>query len=128
MKTKKKIKLSIIIVYFGGYKHLLELIQSIKKNEIKITVIAANFPESHNVRKMFFNNDKPVAPVLEEEAPVEKKGIFNSFASQTAQSTPPTVQNTIEIKKQEAPTPIQTVDDDSEWGAVPAFLRRSKLK
>ena len=111
-------------IIFGTVKD-----EKLKKNEIKITVIAANFPESHNVRKMFFNNDKPVAPApVEEEAPVEKKGIFNSFSQTTAQSTPPVIQNTIEIKKQEAPTPIQTVDDDGEWGAVPAFLRRSNLK
>ena len=111
-------------IIFGTVKD-----EKLKKNEIKITVIAANFPESHNVRKMFFNNDKPVAPApVEEEAPVEKRGIFNTFSQTTAQSTPPVIQNTIEIKKQEVPTPIQTVDDDGEWGSVPAFLRRSKLK
>jgi len=112
-------------IIFGTVKD-----EKLKKNEIKITVIAANFPESHNVRKMFFSdNTKPAAPAqTEEEAPAEKRGIFNTFTPTTAQSTPPTMQNTIEIKRQEAPAPIQTVDDDSEWGAVPAFLRRSKLK
>ncbi len=112
-------------IIFGTVKD-----EKLKKNEIKITVIAANFPESHNVRKMFFSeNTKPATPAqVEEEAPVEKRGIFNSFTQTTAQSTPPTIQNTIEVKKPESPTPIQTVDDDGEWGAVPAFLRRSKLK
>jgi len=142
-------------IIFGTVKD-----EKLKKNEIKITVIAANFPDSHNVRKMFFSNDKEERPSsggsivgggngrgsqtesYEEQAPEAqqpKRGIFNTFTgSSTAPSQNTNAQSTTpvsvpsssmnEVRKPEAPTPIQTVDDDGEWGAVPAFLRRSKLK
>ena len=46
------------------------------------------------------------------EAEVEEKGkIYNSI---------PVNQNNVSDDK--------AIDDDDEWGAVPAFLRRSKLK
>lgn len=141
-------------IIFGTVKD-----EKLKKNEIKITVIAANFPDSHNVRKMFFNenggsslpfgssarsssggssaganssNNSSVSKSDDDnEAPEPKRGIFNSFntgasSNTNSQSTAPVI-NTIDTKKTEAPTPIQTTnDEDDDWGAVPAFLRRSK--
>ncbi len=146
-------------IIFGTVKD-----EKLKKNEIKITVIAANFPDSHNVRKMFFNGENAGpgntdrnsgmgasnrgntnnsvntvnsgnagANIDEESAPEPRRGIFNSFsgasmgpnANTSAQSTTPII-NTIDTKKTEVPTPIQTATDDDDWGAVPAFLRRSK--
>jgi hypothetical protein len=53
------------------------------------------------------NNDR------EKEVVKEEKGkIFNSIPVQT----------------QNEPDKISDMSDDDEWGAVPAFLRRSKLK
>ncbi|MBP6974768.1 MAG: cell division protein FtsZ [Candidatus Pacebacteria bacterium] len=136
-------------IIFGTVKD-----EKLKKNEIKITVIAANFPDSHSVRRSFINNEQTKftpqqsqvnTPAIEEEtqASEPRRGIFNSFSApqadkasqQTQQATQVQVQpaaNTAPIapvqeKKVEA-TPIQTTNDDDDWGAVPAFLRRSKLK
>ncbi len=139
-------------IIFGTVKD-----EKLKKNEIKITVIAANFPDSHNVRKMFFNNDggKPSTSQpggqsnqsdtqndQDETAPEPRRGIFNSFSAPQAQSDKSAQQATqvqvqpaangapiapVQEKKIEA-TPIQTTNEDDDWGAVPAFLRRSKLK
>ncbi len=151
-------------IIFGTVKD-----EKLKKNEIKITVIAANFPDSHNVRKMFFNeggasggrpsigggaqfggnggaNSQAAAGASagnsnddqdEAQAPEPKRGIFNSFGGGgAAQQQPATQVQTqpapapiapVQEKKIEA-TPIQTTNDDDDWGAVPAFLRRSKLK
>lgn len=162
-------------IIFGTVKD-----EKLKKNEIKITVIAANFPDSHNVRKMFFNEGganggrpsiggstqfgaqdnsqngsrgqqssaqnsqsmhgaSPADQRDQEEAqaPEPKRGIFNSFGGgASAQQQPATQVQTqpapapiapVQEKKIEA-TPIQTTNDDDDWGAVPAFLRRSKLK
>jgi cell division protein FtsZ len=82
--------------------------EKLKKGEVRITVIASSFPESYTKKNLFqsaqINIDKPV---------VEEKGkIYNSL---------PTQGTTDEVK---------TIgdDEDDEWGAVPAFLRRSKLK
>lgn len=138
-------------IIFGTVKD-----EKLKKNEIKITVIAANFPDSHNVRKMFFNHDGSKAGVAgansastqsdvqsdqDEAQTVEpRRGIFNSFSAPQAQAEKAAQQATqvqvqpaptpiapVQEKKVEA-TPIQTTNDDDDWGAVPAFLRRSKLK
>ncbi len=93
-------------IIFGTVKD-----DKLKKGEVKITVIASNFPENFN-KKTLFQSAQPVMANKEKEvAPVEEKGkIYNSM-----------------------PTPAETEaktaeDDDDEWGAVPAFLRRSKLK
>lgn len=132
-------------IIFGTVKD-----EKLKKNEIKITVIAANFPDSHNMRKMFFSNE-PVKQVPQqstqaiEETPEPRRGIFNSFGGgNTAERDRATAQQSVqqvEVQPKPAPapiapvqekkteaTPIQTTNDDDDWGAVPAFLRRSKLK
>ena len=89
----------------------------LKKGEIKITVIASGFPEG-SVQKAIFS-DRPVQVHHEEDVVVpEKKGkIFNSLPEKEV----PTVE---EPKKK----PVVEEEEDDDWGAVPAFLRRSKLK
>lgn len=79
----------------------------LKKGEIKITVIASGFPDT-NMRKNLF------AEKGEEEN--GKGKIFNSVFGKEEKKEEP------EEKKQ------NIIDDEDEWGAVPAFLRRSKLK
>ncbi len=90
--------------------------ERLKKNELRITVIAANFPNSEAIKKSLFDN-----PV---EAPVEKERgkIFNSipvssFDQPTANSTEPMKTDKKKDDKEE-----------DDWNAIPAFLRRSKLK
>ncbi len=103
--------------------------EKLKKGEVKITVIASGFPESM-VKKSLFQQDG-----LQDE----KKGggkIYNSMpvfggnkemkeekkpepVVVTTPSVAPAPQNT---------TPVSADNDDDDWGAVPAFLRRSKLK
>ena len=87
--------------------------EKLKKNEIKITVIASGFPENM-VKKTLFQN----MPEREET----KGKIFNSMPTPVAVNREPAVTKP-EEKKIEA---HEEIDDD--WGAVPAFLRRSKLK
>lgn len=111
-------------IIFGTVKD-----EKLKKNEIKITVIAANFPDSHNARKMFFGDRNP-EPQIDEPAAEPKRGIFNTLGNSApsqpqAQAPQAPVQ---EIKKIEQP-PIKGVqDDDDEWSTIPAFLRRNKQK
>ncbi len=101
--------------------------EKLKKGEIKITVIASNFPEGNTRGKassLFSQN-------FSEEAERSKGKIFNTVA--------PSVEKPIvkEIKDEKPPeikkpigTPIASPieDNDDDWSAVPAFLRRSKLK
>lgn len=94
-------------VIFGAIKD-----DKIKKNEVKVTVIATGFPEN-TVQKstpLFqIKNDKK-----EDE---EDKKIHNIVA-------PPE-----ESKKEESKENTLLPDEDNDdWGSVPAFLRRSKIK
>jgi len=127
-------------VIFGAIKD-----DKLKKNEIKVTVIATGFPEESSSSQDTISRRVPsVAPVHQkepEEEPVESKGrIFNSLSvpkksepeiakdSATKTSTTPQVKNS-DVPKRD-PKPIDQIDEDDgdDWGAVPAFLRRSKLK
>lgn len=115
-------------IIFGTVKD-----DSLKKNEIRITVIAANFPDKLTaVRNIFKDRDAMVQESIasQNESTSPKGKIFNSIGN---------------IFKDETPTetkvkPIDEVIDDTvgsnvmkpaasdndDWSAVPAFLRRSK--
>jgi cell division protein FtsZ len=87
-------------IIFGAFKD-----ESLKKGEVKITVIASNFPENAN-RKTIFQTADIDKPKIE---PKEDSGkIYNS----------------IPIKTDEPKNIVPEEEDD--WGAVPAFLRRNR--
>ena len=104
----------------------------LKKNEVKITVIAAGFPEgalngnAAGVAPLSFQNS-PEMPsknsarsTREESSEVrtekkERGSIFNSLPVEAAPAK--------EVKEEKK---VEAEDDD--WGAIPAFLRRSKIK
>lgn len=122
-------------VIFGAIKD-----EKLKKNEVKVTVIATGFPEKESsmgsstmVRTPI---SKPMDTPLADE-PEESRGrIFNSLSNpRRKEETPetkrePVVANQIKSPVKHEPRPVDPVDedDDEDWGAVPAFLRRSKLK
>jgi cell division protein FtsZ len=128
-------------VIFGAIKD-----EKLKKNEIKVTVIATGFPEESNSYNGSYNiaRKAPAAPPqrerepeIEDSEPVRGR-IFNSIAKkpETVREPEPTPTTTPkpnlppELPKRD-PKPIDQADDtedDDDWGAVPAFLRRSKLK
>lgn len=84
--------------------------EKLKKGEIKITVIASGFPDSYMKKSAL--NDRGG------EDGEGKGKIFNSvFKGEKSAS-----KEEIEEKKQ------NIIEDEDEWSAVPAFLRRSKLK
>ena len=104
-------------VIFGAVRD-----EKLKKNEVKITVIATGFPEvggsqGHGTMVSPARMEEP-----SEEEPVRGR-IFNSLG--IPHKTPGDIPPPKEEKKPE-PKPIE--DDDDDWGAVPAFLRRSNLK
>jgi cell division protein FtsZ len=127
-------------VIFGAIKD-----DKLKKNELKVTVIATGFPEEHANPQTSISRRAPAAmpsrPVeLEEEAvATESKGrIFNSLSIPKRAEPEPvsTPQEPVAAPTRPAdmpkrdPKPVDPMDedDDGDWGAVPAFLRRSKLK
>ena len=86
-------------VIFGAIKD-----SRLKKNELKITVIASGFPEDNSgpAKKTLFQNQ-----TKKEEKKEEKKEIHNGLINNTQ-------------KEEEIP------EDEDDWSAVPAFLRRNK--
>ena len=96
----------------------------LKKNEIKITVIATGFPEgaitggaSPRMTSSSAESTIAINKGAEKTAPAQPNKIYNSV-SETKKETP--------VEKTEAKK--ETKDEDDDWGAVPAFLRRSRLK
>ncbi len=136
--------------------------EKLKKNEIRITVIASGFPEGQQPTggptpplqaSIMQRKPQPLSetrndvrsdlrePRIEdrrapEQAPkVEEKPrgrIFNSLSGSTNNPSPLQQTKSEDIKPVSAPIKDERStmndSDDDEWGAVPAFLRRSKIK
>lgn len=133
--------------------------EHLKKNEIRITVIAANFPQAEFRRSLFGDGRGPANFGQRDEDTTSNIGGGTVTSGQQSSSTQiidrernqihtpinrPEPQssevsdnrgkifntmspNRIDEKKIEEPKPIEASQDD-DWSAVPAFLRRSKLK
>jgi cell division protein FtsZ len=123
-------------VIFGAIKD-----EKLKKNELKVTVIATGFPEEHSTSQNAISRRAPSAiinrPTEPEDELIETRGkIFNSLSMPKRSEPEPTPEPTIASTPKTAdlpkrdPKPVDPIDedDDGDWGAVPAFLRRSKLK
>lgn len=114
-------------VIFGAIKD-----DKLKKNEVKVTVIATGFPEGTNERgEAIISSRSPRIEKEEDDAGVRGR-IFNSIPTPRREEKPE--ERPVETMKREPvqsrePKPVDPVDEeDDDWGAVPAFLRRSKLK
>lgn len=89
---------------------------SLKKGEIKVTVIATSFGEGIPKKSLFASAEPgSKATVLTEE---NKEKAKKEVASSIKKGE---VVNKDEKEKEEI-----VIDDDDEWSAVPAFLRRNK--
>lgn len=94
-------------VIFGAIKD-----DKLKKNEVKVTVIATGFPENA-VQK-----STPLFQMKSDKKDdVEEKKINNTVV------TPPTP-----AKEEKKSDVLLAEEDNDDWGSVPAFLRRSKIK
>lgn len=98
----------------------------LKKNEIKITVIATGFPEevlrdsaraNTPIQAQAIQNDSILSPLMKGM----DKGKIYASPLESKQPMAQKVEVKREIKKEEK-------DEDDDWGAIPAFLRRSRLK
>ncbi len=124
-------------VIFGAIKD-----DKLKKNEVKVTVIATGFPTGKEEREASMLTPRPER--LEERSTREETDasvrgrIFNSISmprksepdeEHLSETTPPPRRDATPPAPARDPRPIDPVDEeDDDWGAVPAFLRRSKLK
>lgn len=128
-------------VIFGAIRD-----EKIKKNELKVTVIATGFPEEESADQHQSTVVRtPIGRSIEPDPETEEEGrgrIFNSLTTprkkegstpateQTPESNPKRSTEPVQSNVKTEPRPVDPIDeeDDEDWGAVPAFLRRSKLK
>jgi cell division protein FtsZ len=120
-------------VIFGAIRD-----DKLKKNELKVTVIATGFPEDGTGGPSnIITHRAPIRDSVDRTSDDEKEStrgkIFNSLPNRKAETERPTSAPTTasdDALPARDPKPIDPADDSDEddWGAVPAFLRRSKLK
>ncbi len=91
--------------------------EKLKKGDLKVTIIASGFPENSARKSLFGNNNKEE----EKETQEEKSGIFNKIEKKEETKK-------IETNKDKEDPKIKKDDEDDDWGAVPSFLRRSKIR
>jgi cell division protein FtsZ len=120
-------------VIFGAIKD-----EKLKKNEVKVTVIATGFPTGREEREAAMLTPRPERFEDRRDREETESGvrgrIFNSISLPRRDETPEerpvdTPPRRESISSTNEPKPVDPVDEeDDDWGAVPAFLRRSKLK
>lgn len=103
----------------------------LKKNEVKVTVIATGFPSGvpGKSTSLFQIGQRPEEKKQDEKEkkPIEK--IYNTLTS-----PPPLKKDERDRVNKEKPRKKETEpvrveeEEEDEWSSVPAFLRRSKLK
>jgi len=120
--------------------------EKLKKNEVKVTVIATGFPDTETSTSSYQSSATVVRTPsrTEREEPIEtstRGRIFNSLSTPKRDVSAGEEEKPVQAATRsntdanssttEKPTkPVDPIDeeDDTDWGAVPAFLRRSKLK
>lgn len=105
-------------IIFGAIKD-----DRLKKNEVKVTVIASGFPDNSTTSSGLFT-----VPKKEKEDTGGK--IFNTLSVKQPTDDSVKDEEKKELREEKIPEPElkpkEEEDDDDEWGAVPAFLRRRK--
>jgi cell division protein FtsZ len=114
--------------------------ESLKKGQVRVTVIATGFPEgtpralsstTQTATTMFMGSqriaakkDQDVPPAtLRNERP-ELKKIPESTPVPEKSEARPMSKDVREMPAHEAPKPDSEIDDDDTWGGLPSFLRR----
>lgn len=101
-------------IIFGAIKD-----DRLKKNEIKVTVIASGFPENNGTNPSLFGfgGRKEKDEKEPEGKTVSQKQSAKEHREEAPQPAPK--QEPVELKP-------KMEDEEDEWGAIPAFLRRKK--
>ncbi len=109
-------------IIFGAIKD-----DKLKKNDVRVTVIATGFPSATGAlprtSPALFTFTRDASKDKEKEADVAPLGkIFN------APTAPTPVKEEAVVKPAEPEVKLKKDEEEDEWGAVPSFLRRPKIK
>lgn len=119
-------------IIFGAFKD-----QNLKKDEVKITVIATGFPSSTNTNRKatpLFGGQMNASQmqslmsqsVTSKSSDVPRKEINNILPVQEIENRKEAAKNSQDIPVQATDVVNVIEEDTDDWGAVPAFLRRRK--
>lgn len=109
--------------------------ETLKKGQVRVTVIATGFPETPSVPKPLFAPIRPAVRKPEDVAPA-KVADREELAKKAAPSHPvnpeplkdkipmKTVEEHKPAARPEPIAPAKKEDDDDVWGGLPSFLRR----
>lgn len=100
----------------------------LKKNEVKVTVIATGFPDNATPGRTAPTSHSSLfqAAAAAKESAEDRREIHNSLDIEDLKA--PEDKKSSKSKNEDVKPLPDDGDDDDEWGAVPAFLRRSKIK
>ena len=105
-------------IIFGAIKD-----DKLKKNEVRVTVIATGFPTANTTPRgtpLFSFGERSKEKDKDVDVPVVGK-IFNTPApAPVREEAPKMPEPEVKLKKDD--------EEEDEWGAVPSFLRRPKIK
>lgn len=91
--------------------------ETMKKGDLKVTVIASGFPEEAVRKSLFSTTSREDKKEVTEVTKKEEVKIIKKEAKKDKE----------EIKKKTSDNKLPE-EDEEDWSAVPAFLRRSKIK
>lgn len=94
----------------------------LKKDEVKVTVIASGFPDTDLPDTSLFGIP-PKIEKKEQEQPVQPKEVRREIKKEIHNTVAP---QTHEPQQPQQPRRIEKEDDEDDWNAIPAFLRRKK--
>jgi cell division protein FtsZ len=103
---------------------------TLKKGQVRVTVIATGFPESVTRPSLFAqraparkDGDVPPATIRTPEQKPEPKKIIDASVIDKMMTEKKEVKPVVTPAKP-APTAVNDADDDDSWGGLPSFLRR----
>jgi cell division protein FtsZ len=104
---------------------------SLKKGQLRVTVIATGFPEASQRSSLFGTPQRLVTTKKDQDVPPvnararEEMSAGGGSSLGGKKTEPPTPERVKEPIKQEAPkAPPIVEEDDDMWGGLPSFLRR----
>ena len=91
---------------------------SLKKDAVRVTVIATGFPEAGGARASLFGSGQRFTPKKEQDVPSATARAHESEEKKAEKSAH------AEKPKVKEPVYVATEDESEGWGGLPSFLRR----
>jgi len=95
---------------------------SLKKGQVRVTVIATGFPEAGAARNSLFAGSQRLVAKKDQDVPPVNPRAREEMKKIIETPEKPTIKDVSKVEV--AKTPVKTEDEDDSWGGLPSFLRR----